>query len=129
MPSPCLSLAGHDNYVNYPLAGKLCMVRVDKRKKLLQSLDHCFVLLEISALPARLMTGKTFKVVTAAHSISSNSPSGPQGPAAFELIQLPFVYGQDPVAAVFWPGLCPLQGSLRLKTSSSMEKSIGTSCF
>jgi hypothetical protein len=59
------------------------MVRVDKGKKLLRSLDRCFVLLEISALLARLTTGKTFEVVTAAHSNSSNSPSGPQGPAAF----------------------------------------------
>jgi hypothetical protein len=79
MPSPCLSLAGHDNY----LAGKLCMVRVDKGKNLLRSHDCCFVLLEISALPARLTTGKNFEVVAAAHSNSSNSPSGPQGPAAF----------------------------------------------
>jgi hypothetical protein len=104
------------------------MVRVDKGKKLLRSLDRCLVLLEISAL-TWLTTGKTFQVVTAAHSNVPIVLLGCKAPLHFELIQLPFVYGQDPVAAVFLLGLCPLQRSLRLKTSSSMEKNVGTSCF
>jgi hypothetical protein len=37
MPSPCLPLAGNSNYVDYPLAGTLCIVRVDEGKKPLQS--------------------------------------------------------------------------------------------